>query len=105
MTVLLSEHRIYTQVARSNPSVLRVQPPLTITEEEVSQFLEAVEACCREVQATETFDQILAKTVLGQHGALASSKQPGLIGRVRGKRHTPRNCKALLGRCAPSSCS
>jgi hypothetical protein len=27
-TNLLSEHAIYTQVARSNPQVLRVQPPL-----------------------------------------------------------------------------
>ena len=35
MQILLQVHGIYTQVTRSNPRVLRIQPPLTITEEQV----------------------------------------------------------------------
>ena len=38
---LLHEHAIYTQVARSNPRVLRVQPPLIVSAAQVERFLEA----------------------------------------------------------------
>lgn len=69
MTLLLQEHGIYTQVARSNPRVLRVEPPLTLSAEEATQFLQAVEQCCHEVESVfSTFDQMVAKAVLGQHG-------------------------------------
>lgn len=82
MSVLLQEHGIYTQVARSHPRVLRVQPPLTITADEVSYFLHAIEESFSESETIfSTFDKVIAKSVLGQHGAsLASSKTPGLIG-------------------------
>ena len=45
---LLHEHAIYTQVARSNPRVLRVQPPLIVSAKEVDRFLEAFAATCAE---------------------------------------------------------
>jgi len=48
MSALLEEHRIVTQTTRSNPRVLRIQPPLTITAEEVDRFLAAMEDCCLE---------------------------------------------------------
>jgi acetylornithine/succinyldiaminopimelate/putrescine aminotransferase len=54
MTLLLREHGIYTQVARSNPRVLRVEPPLILTAEEASQFLQAVEQCCEEVDSVHS---------------------------------------------------
>jgi len=69
MTLLLGEHGIYTQVARSNPRVLRIQPPLIVSAEEASQFLRSIERCCDEIESTfSTFDQMIAKAVLGQHG-------------------------------------
>jgi putrescine aminotransferase len=45
---LLHEHAIYTQVARSNPRVLRVQPPLIVSAAQVERFLEALGATCAE---------------------------------------------------------
>ena len=45
---LLHEHAVYTQVARSNPRVLRVQPPLIVSGVQVERFLEALEATCAE---------------------------------------------------------
>ncbi len=82
MSVLLQEHGIYTQVARSDPRVLRVQPPLTVTAEEVTYFLQAIEESFSESETIfSTFDKVIAKSVLGQHGNnLTTSKTPGLIG-------------------------
>jgi putrescine aminotransferase len=69
MALLLHEHGIYTQVARSNPRLLRVQPPLLLTSAEAAQFLEAVDRCCAEIESVyDTFDQMIAKAVLGKHG-------------------------------------
>src|SRR5271165_3905214 len=45
---LLHEHAIYTQVARSNPRVLRVQPPLIVAAAQVDRFLEALRSTCAE---------------------------------------------------------
>jgi putrescine aminotransferase len=73
MQNLLQTHGIYTQVARSNPRVLRIQPPLTISEDQVNEFLTALEATCREVQfAHNLFDGIIAKSGTGQHQAASS---------------------------------
>jgi acetylornithine/succinyldiaminopimelate/putrescine aminotransferase len=41
-TNLLHEHAIFTQVARSNPQVLRLQPPLIVGAVQVDRFLEAL---------------------------------------------------------------
>ena len=67
MQILLQVHGIYTQVTRSNPRVLRIQPPLTITEEQVRRFLEALECTCHELQfLNQTVDSIIRKSI-GSH--------------------------------------
>jgi hypothetical protein len=48
--------------------VLRIQPPLTISDEEVAHFLEAAEQCCSEINfSNKMIDGIIAKSGLGQH--------------------------------------
>ncbi len=77
MLVLLEEHRIYTQTARSNPRVLRIEPPLSVTAEEVARFLQAAEACCLEADfCNNLVDGIVAKTGLGQHQSKAQDESP-----------------------------
>ncbi len=70
MQTLLHAHGVYTQVARSNPLVMRIQPPLTITEDQVAQFLEALNQTCSEVDySTKLIDGMIAKSGIGQHDA------------------------------------
>lgn len=70
MQTLLQAHNVYTQVARSNPLVLRIQPPLTISEDEVSQFLSALDQTCAEIDySTGLIDGMIAKSSIGQHDA------------------------------------
>jgi hypothetical protein len=65
---LLESHGIYTQVARSNPLVLRIQPPLTITFDEVCQVLSALEEVCTGFNySTRMVDAIISKSTLGEH--------------------------------------
>jgi acetylornithine/succinyldiaminopimelate/putrescine aminotransferase/predicted amino acid dehydrogenase len=60
---LLHEHAIHTQVARSNPRVLRVQPPLTVSTAQVERFLEALRATCAEwALICESAEAILSKS-------------------------------------------
>lgn len=60
---LLREHAIYTQVARSNPRVLRVQPPLIVGAGQVDRFLEALRATCAEwALIGESAEAILSKS-------------------------------------------
>jgi putrescine aminotransferase len=76
--VLMRDHGIYTQVARSNPCVLRLQPPLIVTEEQVAKFLAATEACCEELDwFLSTFDRVIAKSVTGQHGGSGQERARG----------------------------
>ena len=64
MQILLNAHAIYTQVTRSNPRVLRVQPPLTITQEQVGRFLTALESTCHELHfLNETVDTVIRKSI------------------------------------------
>ena len=64
MQILLNAHGIYTQVTRSNPRVLRVQPPLTITEEQVNRFLAALESTCQELHfLNQTVDTVIRKSI------------------------------------------
>jgi len=73
MQSLLQEHRVHAQLARSNPLVLRVQPPLTISAEQVEYFLAAVGQCCRVLDASyKMFTGVTAKSGLGQHQARPS---------------------------------
>jgi putrescine aminotransferase len=68
MQTLLNEHGIYTQVTRSNPRVLRIQPPLTVSSDEIAAFLTAMKQICDESEFVQRlFDGVVAKTTLGQH--------------------------------------
>ncbi len=74
MNALLEEHHILTQTARSHPRVLRIQPALTITADEVSRFLAAMEDCCLEADfANHIVDGTVAKSGLGQYGEKSES--------------------------------
>jgi putrescine aminotransferase len=67
MHTLLDQYGIYTQTTRSNPRVLRVQPPLTISADEIDYFLECITECCGELDvAIRMIDGIIAKSGLGQ---------------------------------------
>ena len=66
MQTMLDEFGIYTQVARSKPNVIRVQPPLSITEDQVSEFLTAIEKCCSEFSFSNRItDTMIAKSTVG----------------------------------------
>jgi len=89
MQALLHGHGIYAQVTRSRPSVLRVQPPLAITAEQVDTFLQAVAETCNEVDLHNRLtDTLIAKTGIGKHereaaaGAVREVHVP--VGAVRG---------------------
>jgi hypothetical protein len=59
----LNEHAIYTQVARSNPRVLRVQPPLIVSAAQMDRFLEALRSTCAEwALLVESAEAILSKS-------------------------------------------
>jgi acetylornithine/succinyldiaminopimelate/putrescine aminotransferase len=60
---LLNAHAIYTQVARSNPLVLRVQPPLIVSAAQVDRFLDALRSTCAEwALLSECAETILSKS-------------------------------------------
>jgi putrescine aminotransferase len=68
MQTLLQEHGIYSQVARSNPRVLRIQPPLTITSGQTERFLEALETTCTGLDYVhKTCDAIIGRSNMGHH--------------------------------------
>jgi acetylornithine/succinyldiaminopimelate/putrescine aminotransferase/predicted amino acid dehydrogenase len=78
MQTLLQGHGIYTQVARSNPRVLRVQPPLTITEEQAIRFLDALEETCSELACLfGVVERVLTKSV-GSHQVESAGTGPTL---------------------------
>lgn len=67
MQTLLHGHGIYTQAARSNPRVLRVEPPLIVSEEDVDQFLSAVSKTCEEIDfSAHLMEEMVSKTTLGE---------------------------------------
>jgi hypothetical protein len=44
--------------------VLRIQPPLIVTEEQVGRFLDALESACQELHfLNQTVDSIIRKSV------------------------------------------
>ena len=76
MQTMLDEFGIYTQVARSRPNVLRVQPPLCITHEQVEEFLRAIEKCCNELSFSNRItDTMIAKSTFGNLDKKTSLKK------------------------------
>ena len=75
MQTLLHGHGIYTQFTRSNPQVLRVEPPLTLTENQANEFLAAADKTCSETDyIVELIGEMIAKTNIGKHDA--AERQP-----------------------------
>ncbi len=75
MQALLDGHRIYTQVSKTSPRLLRIHPPLTITREEVSRFLATLDESCREYEfATQMAGESIAKAGLGEHQGSSTPK-------------------------------
>jgi 3-acetyloctanal aminotransferase len=70
MQTLMQGHAIYTQFTRSNPLVLRIEPPLTITDAQTQQFLTAFEKTCEEIDfVVSVIGEMIAKTSVGKHDA------------------------------------
>jgi len=68
MQSLLNVYGIYSQVARSNPFVLRIQPPLTIEEEQIEQLLAALDIIASDLaDSAALVDSIVSKSTLGIH--------------------------------------
>ncbi len=68
--VLLDQHRIYAQTARSQPLVLRIEPPLTVTEEELERLLDALDQACEGFEyALSLTDEVIGRTAVGRHEA------------------------------------
>jgi putrescine aminotransferase len=67
--ILLHVHGIYIQMTRGNPRVLRVQPPLSLTEADAAHFLRALEEVCSELAfLNDVAEQVLTRSG-GVHGA------------------------------------
>lgn len=78
MQTLLNGHGIYTQVARSNPLVLRIQPPLTINRDQIDEFLSALDQTCEEIDySTSLIDGMIAKSSVGKHNAHLRNQTDG----------------------------
>lgn len=68
MQTLLNVHGIYAQVARSNPFVLRIQPPLTIEDDQIDRLLAALEVIAPDLaNVAALVDSIVSKSTLGIH--------------------------------------
>ncbi len=71
MYSLLNHYGIYTQTARSNPLVLRIQPPLTINAEQVDSFLHAIKCVAEEIAyIIDLVDGLFARTGTGNSSEL-----------------------------------
>jgi len=80
MQTLLENHGIYTQVARSNPRVLRIQPPLNVTEGQAARFLDALEETCSDLAFLfDVMDRVLSKSVGTHKGEPAGLRSDGSI--------------------------
>jgi 3-acetyloctanal aminotransferase len=73
---LMSEYKIFTQIARSNPLVLRVQPPLVISDEQVRRFLQALDSICGDTDLAQQMFGSISKTTVGQHHKNGRLPQP-----------------------------
>ena len=76
MKTMLTQHNIYTQVARSNQRVLRIQPPLVVTESQIDTFLNALDRTVSEMDAcAKSVSAMLTKSHLGIHMAAEADKK------------------------------
>jgi putrescine aminotransferase len=67
MQALLRHHRIFTQLCRSQPRVLRIEPPLTISAQDVRRFLSSLESCVEQIDlSNQMFAACLSKTMRGE---------------------------------------
>ncbi|HEY3967546.1 MAG TPA: aminotransferase class III-fold pyridoxal phosphate-dependent enzyme [Planctomycetaceae bacterium] len=70
LQTLLNGHNIYVQPCRSNPLVLRVQPPLITTAEEIKRLLTAIERTCEEIDySTGLIGGVIGRSSIGEHDA------------------------------------
>jgi acetylornithine/succinyldiaminopimelate/putrescine aminotransferase/predicted amino acid dehydrogenase len=77
MQTLLHGHGIYTQFTRSNPQVLRIEPPLTLTENQAQEFLAALDKTCTEIDyIVDLIGEMITKTSLGKHDATERKSIP-----------------------------
>ena len=68
MQTLLNSKEIYSQLARSNPYVLRIEPPLTITQQQVDQVVQAIGECCIEMEFSFSFlNSMIVRSTMGKH--------------------------------------
>jgi len=67
MQSLLRKHHVVTQICRSQPNVLRIEPPLIVSAAEVDQFLTALDQACGELELTNRmFSDCVTKSVRGE---------------------------------------
>jgi putrescine aminotransferase len=77
MQTLLHGHGIYTHFTRSNPQVLRIEPPLTLTESQAQEFLSALDKTCTEIDyIVDLIGEMITKTSLGKHDATERQSLP-----------------------------
>ncbi|HIE96975.1 MAG TPA: aminotransferase class III-fold pyridoxal phosphate-dependent enzyme [Planctomycetes bacterium] len=82
LQTLLHGHGIYAQTCRSNPFVLRLQPPLIVTAEQIDSLLMALEQTCEEIDyVTSLVDDLVAKTGIGEHDAAAANSSSSSNGK------------------------
>lgn len=75
LQALLDQHRIYAQATRSQPLVVRIEPPLTIAESDVDRVITAFAQVCAEFDSVASLtDEVIGRTSVGRHDAnLATS--------------------------------
>jgi acetylornithine/succinyldiaminopimelate/putrescine aminotransferase len=77
MYILLNRFGMYVQSTRSNPAVIRIQPPLMIAEAEIDRFLDAFAQTCREVDhICGALTGGVSKSSLGKHDARGEETAP-----------------------------
>ena len=77
MQILLEHYHIYAQVARSNPLVLRIQPPLTIDRSKAAHFVSSFSRTCRLGHKVENlFEEVITRSISGQHIANPETGMP-----------------------------
>ena len=77
MQTLLNFHGMYTQLSRSNPYVMRIEPPLTITQDHVAQILNSIGEVCGEMDyAIDFMDSMIVRSTMGKHDAGEQDPNP-----------------------------